>query len=185
MNPAQPNSSLKQRVPDAVWTPLVTALITLVPGIVGIAKGRLLLFPSLGPTAIMQAHDPENPCAKFYNAVVSHLVRLGSAFVAVALFGIAYAPFFEVKQLSWERVAASVLAVALAAALELLLRASHPPAVSTTLLASLGSFHPTVRDIVAVVVGVLIVAGVGEWFRRLRVSSPPVPPPPPRSSASG
>jgi CBS-domain-containing membrane protein len=104
-------------------------------------------------------------------------VGLGSAFVGVVLFGIAYAPsIFEVKHLSWERVGASVLAVALAAALELLLRASHPPAVSTTLLASLGSFHPTVRDTVSVAVGVLIVAVVGELFRRLRAgrtSSPP------------
>ena len=161
-----------QSIPDAVWTPLVTGLITFVPGIVGVATGRLLLFPSLGPTAIMQAHDPENPNSRFYNAVVSHLVGLGSAFLAVMLFGIAHAPsIFEVKHLSWERVGASVLAVAMAAALEMLLRASHPPAVSTTLLASLGSFHPTVRDTITVTVGVLIVAGVGELFRRMRAGS--------------
>lgn len=101
------------------------------------------------------------------------MVGLGSAFLAVILFGIAHAPsIFEAKHLSWEPVAASVPAVALAAALELLLRASHPPAVSTTLLVSLGSFHPTVRDTVSVVAGVLIVAVVGELFRRLRAGSP-------------
>src|SRR5690606_3123998 len=97
----------------------------------------------------------------------SHLVGLAAAFLAVALFGIAHAPsVFEAGELSLERVAASVVAVTVAAAMELLLRASHPAAASTTLLAALGSFHPTPRDTLSVVLGVLVVALLGEIFRR-------------------
>ena len=156
-------------VPDGVWTPLATALITLAPGLVGLALGRPALFPSLGPTALMQAHEPEHPSSRFYNVVVAHLLGLGSAFLAVTLLGIAHEKsVFEVGHLTWERVAASVLAVALAAALEMVLRASHPPAASTTLLAALGTFHPTLRDTTTVAIGVLVVALVGEAFRRLR-----------------
>lgn len=164
-------------VPDAVWTPLATALITLVPGLVGLAAGRPALFPSLGPTALMQAHDPDNPSSRPWNVVVSHGVGLGSAFLAVTLFGIAMEKsVFEVGHLSWARVGASVLAVALAAVLEMVLRASHPPAASTTLLASLGSFHPTLRDTLTVALGVLTVAAAGEVFRRLRARREAPPP---------
>ena len=160
-------------IPDLVWAPLVTALLTLAPGLVGIATGRILLFPSLGPSAFLQANQPEHPSSRFYNVVVSHLVGLGAAFVAVSLFGIAYAPsVFEMKQLTGDRVAAATLAVALAALAEKLLRAPHPPAASTTLLAALGSFHPTVRDATSVAFGVLVVAVLGELFRRARARTP-------------
>jgi hypothetical protein len=156
-------------LPDGVWTPLATAVIVLVPGLVGLAAGRPVLFPSLGPTALMQAHDPDHPSSRFYNVVVSHLLGLGSAFLLVTLFGIAQEKsVFEVGHLSWARVGAAVLAVTLAAVLEMLLRASHPPAASTTLLAALGSFHPTARDTLTVAIGVLAVAVVGELLRRLR-----------------
>lgn len=163
-----PHSPIRS-VPELVWTPLITALIVLVPGVVAVGTGRILLFPSLGPSALMQAHSPEHPSSRFYNVVVSHLLGLGSAFLAVSLFSIAHEPsVFEVGSLSWERVAASVVAILIAATLELVLRASHPPAASTTLLASLGSFHPTPWDTAAVALGVLLVAVTGELFRRLR-----------------
>jgi len=134
------------RVPDDVWTPVAAALVVAVPGLAGLATGRLLLLPSLAPTALMQAHSADDPSAGLRNVVLSHLLGLGSAFAAVALLGMARAPsVFEVGALSGPRVAAAVLAVALAAALEMLLRVSHPPAASTTLLAALGSFPATTR----------------------------------------
>lgn len=167
------HSSPVHGVPELAWAPLTTALVVLVPGIIGVGTGMILLFPSLGPSALMQAHDPDNPSSRFYNVVVSHLGGLASAFLAVTLLGIAHAPsVFEVGHLSGERVAASGIAIAIAAALELALRASHPPAASTTLLASLGSFHPTLWDVSAVALGVLSVALVGEFFRRLRAHPP-------------
>lgn len=159
-------------VPDALWSPLVAGLVTLVPGLVGLATGQILLFPSLGPTAVIQAHDPEQPSARFYNVLASHLGGLASAYLAVTLLGIAHAPsVFEARQLSVARVVAAALAIILAIGVEKLLRAYHPPAASTTLLAALGSFKPTLQDALSVVIGVLIVAGVGEGFRRLRLRS--------------
>ena len=62
-----------------------------------------------------------------------------------------------------------MVAVALAMALELLCRVPHLPAASTTLLVALGTFTPTVRDTVAVVTGVVIVAAAGEALRRVRL----------------
>ena len=167
-------------IPDVLWTPLAVAVLTLVPGLVGLATGRLLLFPSLGPTALLQAHSPEHPTARPYNVVVSHLLALGSGFAAVTAFGLATAPsVFETGSLSPARLGAAVVATALAVLLELLLRASHPPAASTTLLVALGSFKPTMRDTTAVVLGVLIVAAAGELVRRLRLRGTPAVDPSP------
>jgi CBS-domain-containing membrane protein len=156
-------------VPAAAWTPLVTALLVLLPGLLGIATGRPALFPSLGPTALFQAHTPDHPSSRFYNIVVSHLLGIGCGCLMVAIFGIArQKSVFEVGELSWARVGAATAAVGLAAVLELLFRAPHPPAASTTLLVALGTFHPTWRDIVTIVMSVLVVAVAGEFFRRLR-----------------
>lgn len=156
--------------PEKFGAALATALVVLVPGVVGLATGSLLLFPSLAPSALIQAHTPEHPSARLYNVIVSHFGALLCAYLAVALFGLTQAPsVFELKSLSPARVGAAVLAVFLGTLLELVLRASHPPAASTALLVALGSLKPTVRDTTAVVVGVLIVGFAGEAVRRLRL----------------
>ena len=158
-----------QSIPEAAWTPLVTAILVAVPALLGIATGRPALFPSLGPTALFQAHTPDHPSSRFYNSVVSQAIGVGSGFLLVAIFGIAHAKsVFEAGELSWPRVGAAVGAVTLAAALEILLRAPHPPAASTTLLIALGTFHPSVRDAVTLAAGILTVAVIGELFRQLR-----------------
>lgn len=142
----------------------------MIPGVLGVAVGQLWLFPSLGPTAVMQAHLPEHRASRFYNVVVAHLAGLASACFAVWVCGLAAAPsVFQVRVLSWQRVVAAGLAIVTAVTLELLLDAQHPPAGSTTLLVALGAFRPTLRDASEIVAGVLIVAAVGDAIRRLRI----------------
>lgn len=171
---ASPMRSSIRSLPDGIWTPVATAVIVLVPGLVGLAAGRPMLFPSLGPTALHQAHKPDEPSSKPYAIIVSHLVGLAAAFLMVTLLGIAKEKsVFELGHLTTARVVASVLAVAIAAGMEMALNASHPPAASTTLLAALGTFKPTVRDTVTVIAGVLLIVVVGEVFRRLRVRPDP------------
>lgn len=156
-------------------TAIVSAAVIAVPGIVGLLTGQLLLFPSLGPTAVMLSYEPEHRSARIYNVIVSHIGGLLSGFAAVLLFGLARTPsIFHARVLSVPRVAAAVLAVLLAVLLERMLDAAHPPATATTLLAALGSFRPTWHDGLTVVAGVLIVALAGELGRyaqrRLRAS---------------
>jgi CBS domain-containing membrane protein len=150
-------------------TAVVSAAITAVPGIVALLTGQLLLFPSLGPTAVMLSYEPEHRSTRIYNVIVSHIGGLLSGFASVMLFGLAHAPsIFHVRVVSVPRVAAAVLAVLLAVLLELVLDAAHPPATATTLLAALGSFRPTWHDGLTVVAGVLIVAMTGELGRYLQ-----------------
>jgi hypothetical protein len=153
-----------------VEIPIGAGLTTLAPGLAALAAHSVLLFPSLGPTALMQAHAPQHESSHPYNVVVGHAVGLGSAFLFVWLFGLAHAPsVFEVHAVWASRVWATVLAIMLAALLEVALKAAHPPAASTTLLASLGSFKPTWGQTAQVAIGVAIVAIVGEGVRRYRI----------------
>lgn len=152
------------------WSPIFATGVLLVPAVLGLISGQLLLFPSLGPIVVMQAHLPRHRSSRFYNIVVSHLVGLAAADLFVILLGLAETPsVFSVGHLSGARVAATLLALLVGTSAELVLHASHPPAAATTLLAALGSFRPTAHDTAWVVSGVVIVAFVGEVGRRFRM----------------
>jgi CBS-domain-containing membrane protein len=77
----------------------------------------------------------------------------------------------EAGDLSAVRVAAATLAIGLTALAGIILRASHPPAAATTLLVALGAIS-TASQILATIVGVLIVAVAGEFIRRYRLDRP-------------
>lgn len=150
--------------------PLGAALTTLAPGLAALAMHSVVLFPSLAPTALMQAHAPDHRTSRPYNVVVGHAIGLLSALLFVWLFGLARAPsVFQAGVVAPARVWATVLAIVFATCFELLLDAPHPPAAATTLLVSLGSFRPTWADAGHIALGVLIVAVVGEGVRRFRL----------------
>jgi CBS-domain-containing membrane protein len=137
------------------------------PAALAIVTKQIFLFPSLGPTAVMLAHEPQHRSSRPYAVLVSHAAGLAAASVSVAIFGIAFAPsVFETHTVSPARAGAVLLALALAIFLEVALRAQHPPAAATTLLVALGSFHPTPHDAFLIMGGVVAVLIVGEPLRR-------------------
>jgi CBS-domain-containing membrane protein len=143
----------------------------LIVGFTGIIANMPWLFPSLGPTAYLQAETPDKPTARFYNTVIGHFIGLACGFIAVALFSAWNAPaVLTTHHLTAVRVWTSALALSLTLLGNLLLRSSHPPAGATTLLVALGTFK-TITDAVTIVAGVLIVATFGWMFRWLRVKS--------------
>jgi hypothetical protein len=66
------------------------------------------------------------------------------------------------------RVYSSAIAASLTTIVTLMLRASQPAAMATTLLVSLGLMQ-TRQDAIAIIVGVLIIATIGEPLRRVRL----------------
>lgn len=160
-------------VPDYVWTPAAAGLLALLCGLLGLAAHQVWLFPSIGPTAFLLAHSPDEPSSRAWNVVAGHAAGLAAGYLAVALLGAADAPaVFTAHALVPARVWASALAVALALAAQIALRASHPPAAATTLLVALGGFRATLRDAGAVVAGVLIVAAGGRLLRLVHDRAP-------------
>ncbi|MEA2574680.1 MAG: hypothetical protein QOH93_1978 [Chloroflexia bacterium] len=183
--PAEKGSELAASLPkrqtptsqqDVVWAPTAAGLLMLVVGVLalvagwlaGMANGFPWLFPSLGPTAYLQAESPAHPASRFYNTVVGHMVGLAAGFAGVFALGAYNDPVVLVKhELTWGRAGAAAIALALTLLVALLLKASHPPAGATTLLVALGAFK--IEDILTVVAGVLIVAVAGEAVRRMRL----------------
>ena len=134
------------------------------------------LFPSLGPTAFLQAEYPHHRTAGIYHVIVGHLLGLASGFLVVTLLGATDAPPATAgAPLSLVRLGAIALAVAMTMVLQFVLRASHPPAVSTSLLIALGAFHVSVHTAATVVTGVILVAVPGELLRRARLTAPARP----------
>ncbi|MEO8285366.1 MAG: HPP family protein [Chloroflexota bacterium] len=166
---SMPKAQTPTTILDPIWAPLVGGFLMLVVGVLGLLTGRPLLFPSLGPTAYLQAGSPANPAARIYNTIVGHFIGLGMGFLSVALFNAWNSPTpFADHRLAPERMGASVLAIMLTLLVALLLKAFHPPAGATTLLVTLGGFK-TLEDALTVVAGVLVIAIVGEVARRLRL----------------
>ena len=157
------------RIPDLVWAPLAVGSLLLAVGLIGLAAGQHWLFPSLGPSAFLQAEKPREESARFYNTVVGHLVGLGAGMAAVLLLGASSAPgVLATKELVPVRVWAAVLSAVLTMLGLSLLKATHPPAAATMLLVALGGFEPTWRSAGTVTAGVLLLAVLGEGVRYLR-----------------
>jgi hypothetical protein len=156
-------------IPDPLWVPVVSAVMVLLVGVLGLASGRPWLGPSLGPSVILVAMSPAHPTARSWNIVAGHLVGLAAAIAAVMALGAQTAPNpMETGELSAVRVAAATVAILLTASGMILVRASHPPAAATTLLVALGAIAGP-PAILATIVGVLIVAIAGELVRRYRL----------------
>jgi hypothetical protein len=170
--PAEPKRGIPA-LPQQVWAPLAAAFLMFVAGGIGFLVGQPWLFPSLATTASLQVETPAQPGARFYNTIVGHGVALAMGFLAVAIFRANDMPGVASSgHLVAARLWAAVLAMGLTTLVSILLRAPNPAAGSTTLLVALGSFR-TGRDAIAVIVGVLIVAVVGDILRRLRLGESP------------
>lgn len=142
----------------------------LLVGVLGLIAHQPWLFPSLGPSVFLQAEQPNAPFAKFYHTLVGHLIGLCTGLFAVFLLHADTAPsVMGTGEITGVRVVAAALAVTLNMFFGILLSASHPPAAATTLLVSLGGFKPTVHDTATIVIGVVIIAIVGEGCRRWRL----------------
>jgi hypothetical protein len=163
-------------IPDVLWAPASAVGLMLLVGAIALVARCPFLFPSLGPTAFQQAEYPHHRSAGIYHVIVGHLLGLISGFLAVGVLGAMNTPPATADTPpSAARLGAIALAVAMTIMLQLVLRASHPPAVSTTLLIALGAFPVSVHTALTVVIGVILVAIPGELLRRARLKAPARP----------
>ncbi len=157
-------------IPDSIWATFMGGFLILAVGIIGLIAGQPWLFPSLGPTAYLQVENPGLPSARIYNIIVGHYVGIAAGLIGIAIFGLWSIPSVLISHHllpAW--VGAAAIAIALTIIINMFLRASHPPAAATTLLVSLGAFT-TPTQILSLIIGVLILAIIGEALRRIRLS---------------
>jgi HPP family protein len=144
-------------------------------GALGWLAGIPWLLPSLGPTLAIQTSTPLHASARMRNVAFGHGIGLAAGLLAVFLTGAAHAPAVMdmVKDtLSLERVAASVIAVALSLAVQHRFKLTHPPAEATTLIVALGGVEPTPAGALTVVAAIALVTVLGEAARRLSARTP-------------
>ena len=147
----------------------VAALLVLVSGAMSLATKQPWLFAGLGPTILLVAASPEHRSARFHSIVVGHAAAFLCGWVTLILCAAVDAPsFLTGDTLAVGRVWASGFAIAATSLLLPALRANHPPAAATALLITLGVYRVTWKASLAMLAGVIVVALLGEWFRRFR-----------------
>lgn len=158
---------------DAGWGAAMSAILILVVGALTLATSQPWLFAALGPSAVVIASSPGQPSSRFHSVVVGHLSALLCAWLVVVLVG-ASGSAMSSDTIGVARVWASAIAIAVTTLVQPSLRAYHPPSAATTLLITLGAYHLTWKSSLSMMGGVVIVALMGEWFQRIRLTSQPV-----------
>jgi CBS domain-containing membrane protein len=148
------------------------AVAIAVCGLAAYLARQPMLFPSLGPSALLFFEKPTAPESSPYNAIVGHLVGILAGVAAIAVFGLLDAPSVVEAGVILARVGAAALSVALVALILPPLRATHPPAGATTLLVSLGLLDQP-GQLAWVLAGVVLLTAVAWALNRL--AGVPVP----------
>lgn len=151
-----------------LWiAPLCEGALLLIVGVAGWLSRQPLLFTSLGPTAYELIETPKRRSAQPYSIFVGHLAGVACGFFAVWVTHAWNAPVVSTSGVTPSRLWAVVIAAALTVLLNLLLRASQPASLSTTLLVALGSMQKPI-DAALIMGAVALMILVGEPLRSWR-----------------
>ncbi|MFP5276820.1 MAG: HPP family protein [Acidobacteriota bacterium] len=153
---------------DLLLAPLFEAALLVIAAGIGWAVHKPLIFASLGPTAYELVETPERKSAQPYNIVVGHLVGVLGGFLALWATDAWHTPPFSSGAIQGPRIWAVALAAAITVVVTLLIKATQPAALSTTLLVALGSMQSW-QDGFYLMGGVLIMLICGEPVRLWRL----------------
>lgn len=126
-----------------------------------VVTGQPLIFPSLGPTAFLLFYTPRAPAASPRNTVIGHLIGVLAGYISLVIFGLTdNGPAFA-EGVTWARVGAAALSLALTSGFMAWLLAPHPPAGATTLIVSLGIMpRPSQQAFLMLAVVLLVLQGL-------------------------
>ncbi|MFB3738440.1 MAG: HPP family protein [Candidatus Velamenicoccus archaeovorus] len=169
---------------------VVLGLFAFVNGLISIAlmslvalvTGQPFVFPSLGPTAFLLFYTPLAPAASPRNTIAGHLIGCAAGYLSLAVFGLLHAGPAILVGVSWSRVGAAALSLALTSGCMAWARVPHPPAGATTLIVSLGLIA-TVPKLAVLMLGVVLLTVQG--FAINRLAGIDYPPWSPRRAAGG
>ena len=150
---------------DALYTFITCTLALAVSGLAAYGFKQPLLFPSLGPTALLFFEQPLAKPSSPRNTLIGHLVAILAGALSLAVFGLLDHPSILTEGVTLARTGAAVLSLALTGAVLLLLRSSHPPTGATTLIVSLGLLQMPL-EMAMLMVGVVVLTVVGWAINR-------------------
>ena len=149
------------------------ALAMVAAGAVALLTGQAWLFPSLGPTAVLQTEQPTSPSSSPRNTVIGHAVALAAGYLSLVVFRLTGAGTVLTEGATWPRIGAAALSLALTAGVLVLLDRPHPPAGATTLIVSLGLLTAPSALVVALA-SVCVVTAVVWLYNRATGAPMPV-----------
>jgi hypothetical protein len=138
-----------------------------IAGLLALTAEETLLFPSLGPTAMLFFARPLPPETSVGSTILAHWVGIVVGFGCLLVFGLRDDGSAVANGLTEARIAAAALSVGLTAAALRLLRSPHAPAGASTLIVSLGLLTTTMQ-LTMMALSVVLVALVG-WAVNLLV----------------
>lgn len=153
---------------DLLIAPVLEAALILVLALAGWLSHTPMVFASLGPTAFEIIEAPERPSARPYNILAGTVIALLASFTALWLTKAWSAPAVSSLGVPLSRVWAGTLAAMLTVFGTLLIRATQPAALSTSLLVSLGVMQ-TMKDAAIILISITAIVVIGEPIRRLRM----------------
>lgn len=155
------------RAREPLIAPVLEAALILILSLAGWISHNPLIFASLGPTAFEIIETPERPSAPPYNIVAGNVIAILAAFAALWLTHAWSVPSVSAEGVPLPRVWAGTLAAMVTVFGTLLIRATQPAALSTSLLVSLGIMQTT-KDAAMILSAVVLMTLIGEPVRRLR-----------------
>lgn len=152
-------------------------LMTVVIGTIaalGVVFQEALLAPSIAAAAFTQLFNPLQAGARPYTIVMGQVIGALSGFVGVyAAQATHAAKLVGDHDLPWDRVAAVAIAVAVTALLQTVVRARSPAGGTTAVVVAVGVETANLAGAGRLVVGIVLVAVLGEIGRRIRIRLEP------------
>jgi CBS-domain-containing membrane protein len=158
--PKPPVASGIRAWPSAVTLFIGALALLCVAGFVALGAHQTLLFPSLGPTAMLFFARPLPPECTVRNVIVGHWVGILTGLAMLEIFGLRALPSAVTHGLDASRVVAAALSVAITATVLRLIRSPHAPAGASTLIVSLGLLT-TDKQLLMMGASVVLVAVAG------------------------
>jgi len=155
---------------DLVVAPALEAALIAVVALAGWAMHQPLVFASLGPTAYEMIETPERRSARPYNIIMGHAIGVAAGFAVLWMVKAWASPEISQHGVPLSRVWTAALATMLTVFGTLLLNATQPAEISTTLLIALGVMQ-TAKDGIVIMAAVLVMTALGEPVRRLRLKA--------------
>lgn len=154
---------------DEVAQTITVGLLITFLGLITIATGRPLLFPSLGPSAYLLAagHEETSFQSDPYHVIGGHVVATVCGFIGFHLFAsgpvISEALKSPVISVAVVRLTvSSVVGMVLTTIVMLVTKTNHPSACATTLIVSLGILSSLV-DVITIVIAVVLLVGAHDY----------------------
>lgn len=136
-------------------TAITTLVATALMGILAMLSGEPFLFPSLGPTVLLVAAQPDAETSKPRVIVGAHAIGIACGYLGLLIAGLTDAPSAMDHGFDMPRIVATSLALAGTGFAMQRFRCVHVPAGATTLIVSLGVLH-TPRQLAVMLLGVAL-----------------------------